>query len=267
MIAPAQYGEIRYFRLARSYFGLSLYTTGIFWVDGILIDSGPPNISREFAHLARELPIQSCVTTHHHEDHVGNHATLARMGIPLLAHVHSLPKLAQPPRKLHLYRRLAWGVPAAAVAQPLGPEVRTRQFRFEVIHTPGHAEDHVALFEPERGWLFTGDLYLGPYLRYLRSDEDVYALMDSLRRLLTLDFGELYCQHRGQVKEGRRMLANKLAFLEELAGRVLCLHQEGLSETAIAKKLFSGDLLWRVFTAGHFSQRNFVRAFLKPKTA
>lgn len=267
VIEPVEYGEIRYFRMARRYFGRLLHTTGVFWVDGLLFDSGPPNISREFARLSRELAIRLSVTTHHHEDHVGNHATLRRMGIPLFAHSTAIPRLAHPPERLHLYRRLAWGTPEAALAQPLGPEIATRQLRFQVIHTPGHAEDHVALFEPNRGWLFTGDLYLGPYLRYLRADEDVYALMDSLRRLLTLDFREIYCQHRGQVEDGRRMLARKLAFLEELAGRVLALHQEGFSEAAIAGKLFSGDRFWRFFTGGHFSRRNFVRAFLKKKAA
>ncbi len=267
MIEPVEYGEIRYFRMARRYFRRPLYTTGVFWVDGLLFDSGPPNISAEFIRLSSELAIRLCVTTHHHEDHVGNHATLARMGIPLFAHPAAIPLIAHPPERLHFYRRLAWGTPLAAVTQPLGSEIATRQLRFEVIHTPGHAEDHVVFFEPHRGWLFTGDLYLGPYLRYLRADEDAYALMDSLRRLLTLDFREIYCQHRGQVTDGRRMVATKLAFLEELAGRVLALHQEGLSEAAIAGKLFSGDFFWRFFSAGHFSRRNFVRAFLKRKAA
>ena len=47
--------------------------------------------------------------------------------------------------------------------------LETPRFRFRVIHTPGHSADHIALYEPNRRWLFSGDLYLAPRLRYLRA--------------------------------------------------------------------------------------------------
>src|SRR5439155_257407 len=118
-----------------------------------------------------------------------------------------------------LYRRVAWGARQPAPAAPLGDDVATPRFRFRVVHTPGHAVDHVALFEPERGWLFSGDLYLAPRLRYLRADEDVYAMMDSLRRVLALGPQVLFCQHRGRVEQGAARPRDKLALPGELAGR------------------------------------------------
>ncbi len=68
---------------------------------------------------------------------------------------------------------MAWGARSPARVGALPERLETPRFHFQVIHTPGHSADHVALFEPERGWLFLGDLYLAPKPRYLRADEDV----------------------------------------------------------------------------------------------
>lgn len=43
------------------------------------------------------------------------------------------------------------------------------------------------------------------------------------------------------------------------------LHRRGLPEKEIARRLPGSDLLWRLWTGGHFSKRNLVRAFLRPK--
>src|SRR2546425_631756 len=183
VIAPFAYGEVRYFRMARTVLGRAVYWTGVYLVDGLLVDSGPPNLARDVRRLVGELGVRQCVTTHHHEDHSGNHGLLAReLHITPLAHRSGVARLAESDAQPPLYRRVAWGARPPVSVAPLAQQLETPQFRFQVIHTPGHAADHVALFEPERGWLFSGDLYLAPRLRYLRADEDVYAMMDSLRR-------------------------------------------------------------------------------------
>src|SRR3989442_10285855 len=187
MISSFDYGDVRYFRMARTVLGRAIYWTGVYLVDGLLVDSGPPNLARDVRRLVSELAVRQCVTTHHHEDHSGNHGLLAaELRITTLAHPNGVSRLAVGDSHSPLYRRVAWGVRPPAPAAPLGEGLETSRFRFRVIDTPGHATDHVALFEPERGWLFSGDLYLAPRLRYLRADEDVYAMMDSLRRALAL---------------------------------------------------------------------------------
>jgi glyoxylase-like metal-dependent hydrolase (beta-lactamase superfamily II) len=264
MIARFAYGDVRYFRMARTFLGRAPYWTGVYLVDGLLVDSGPPNLAQDVRRLVGELGVRQCVTTHHHEDHSGNHGLLAReLRITPLAHPTAIPRLAQPDARPPLYRRVAWGQRAPARVAALGERLETARFRFQVIHTPGHAADHVALFEPEHGWLFSGDLYLAPRLRYLRADEDVYAMMDSLRRVLALEPRLLFCQHRGRVEDGATRLRVKLDFLIELGERIHGLHDRGWSEGAIARGLPWSDLFWRVWTGGDFSKRNFVRAFLR----
>ncbi len=68
-------------------------------------------------------------------------------------------------------------------------------------------------------------------------------------------------------KDGAARLQLKLAFLTELGERIHDLHRRGLGEAAIARALSGSDLLWRVWTGGDFSKRNFARAFLRPPSA
>src|SRR5436189_2313381 len=268
MISSFDYGDVRYFRMARTVLGRAIYWTGVYLIDGLLVDSGPPNLAHDVRRLVSNLAVRQCVTTHHHEDHSGNHGLLAaELRITPLAHAIGVSRLAVADTHSQLYRRVAWGARPPAPAAPLGEGLETSRFRFRVIHTPGHATDHVALFEPERGWLFSGDLYLAPRLRYLRADEDVYAMMDSLRRVAGLEPRVLFCQHRGRVEQGAARLRDKLDFLVELGERVPGLHGRGWSHAAIARALPGSDLLWRVWTGGDFSKRNFVRAFLRTASA
>ncbi len=264
MIAPEPYDEVRFFRVARTFAGRAVYWTGVYFVDGLLIDSGPPNISTEAERLFRELGVRACVTTHHHEDHAGNHALLSdRFGIVPAIHARGVERLARPER-LQMYRRVAWGVPRPVRCDVLGATVETERFRFDVVQTPGHSDDHVVLHEPNRGWLFTGDLYLGSRLKYVRADEDVHALMASLGRAIALEPSVLFCHHRGRIEQATGALRRKLDGMRELAGRVEQLYAEGRTPQEIARALPGRDLFWRVWTAGHFSKLNFVRAVLRP---
>jgi glyoxylase-like metal-dependent hydrolase (beta-lactamase superfamily II) len=268
MIRAFEYGEVRYFQMARTFLGQALYWTGIYFFDGLLVDSGPPNLAREVARLCRELPVRQCITTHHHEDHSGNHNLLReKLHITPLAHPSGMKCIAQPEAHPQFYRRTVWGVPQPAATQPTGDWLATPRFRFQVVHTPGHAEDHIVLYEPHRQWLFSGDLYLAPKLKYLRADEDIYAMLDSLRRVIALEPRVLFCPHRGRVDNAAEVLRRKLDFLVELGERIQELCSRGLNEEEIARALPGSDLLWRLWTGDHFSKRNFVRAFLhrRPK--
>lgn len=56
-------------------------------------------------------------------------------------------------------------------------------YELEVIHTPGHTEDSICLYEPQQQWLFGGDtVYHGPiYLQFDDSNQADYA--ESIKKL------------------------------------------------------------------------------------
>jgi glyoxylase-like metal-dependent hydrolase (beta-lactamase superfamily II) len=165
------------------------------------------------------------------------------------------------------YRRLAWGRPPRVQAEPVGEETALGSWRLRPIHTPGHSPDHVCFFEPERGWLFTGDLFLAERLRFLRSDEDLDALIASLETVAALPLRQVFCAHRGPVRDGPAALRRKAEHLRALRERIGELLRQGLPEREVARRVVGpeGFLTW--FSRGRFSARNFVRAVARKPSA
>lgn len=89
-------------------------------------------------------------------------------------------------------------------------------------------------------------------------------MVGALRRIVALSPAVVFCQHRGRVDDGAELLRRKLQFLIELGGRIRSLRERGLDEEEIAWALPGNDVIWRLWTGGHFAKRHFVRAFLRP---
>ncbi len=256
-------------KLARSLLGRPFYFTTAYWVDGLLVDTGCAHTQEEFLAAVEDLGVERVVNTHSHEDHFGaNGALQARRGVEILAHAEALPILADP-RLLRLqpYRRIFWGYPPPSVAQPVpfgpGEAVETAHHLFQVIHTPGHSPDHICLYEPEKGWLFTGDAYIGGRDRALRVDYDIYAIIDSLKKLAKLNSTRLF-PASGTVRDNpHKDFVLKIKYLEEMGERVRELHQKGLSRSQIRKAVFGREMPIAYITLGHFSGRNLVRSYLE----
>lgn len=257
---------LTFLRMARRVAGVSVYWTGAYLADGVLVDCGPPATARELLRMLDGQRVDAVAITHHHEDHMGAAPRLAERGIPAWIHPAGLP-LVRDGFVQERYRALAWGRPARLVAQPLADVFTTPRLRLEVIHTPGHSPDHVCFFERERGWLFTGDLFLAERLRYLRDDEDLVALTASLEAVSALPLRRVFCAHRGPVRDGPAALRRKFDHLVALRERIRELLRAGLSEDEVARRSVGreGFLTW--FSRGHFSARNFVRAVARGAAA
>lgn len=245
------------------------YCTYVPLLDGLLLDSGFVNAADDLRLALRNRRVEQVANTHADEDHIGNNAWLVEERSVLLhAPKDALPALAAAdhiPRGV--YRRLVWGTPSGSRALPLGDEVRTGRRRLLVVPTPGHCPAHVAFFEPERGWLFTGDLFLGFKVRLARENENVADLVASLRRVLALSPKVLCCYHRGVVRAASEALVAKAAWLEGQRVAALRLRDEGLGVDAIGLRLFGVEpLTYRLLTAGDYTQANFVRALLAEPT-
>jgi glyoxylase-like metal-dependent hydrolase (beta-lactamase superfamily II) len=257
-------GEVAKIRVARSLLGRPAYFTAAYWIDGLLIDTGCAHTARQFLAALRGWRVDQVVNTHCHEDHIGANADIQEaFGCTIQAHPEALPVLRDPKmQRLQPYRRLFWGWPKPSEAGPVGEWVETSQFRFQVIHTPGHSPDHICLFEPDRGWLFSGDAYIGGEDRALRQGYDIHATIRTLRRLAELPV-EMIFSGSGTVRdEGRRPLVYKIAYLEQLGERIRSLHAEGLSARRIRRRIFGRELPITYITLGHFSSMRLIRSYL-----
>ena len=129
----------------------------------IVIDPGPDDDAHLSA-IERKLgnaPVALVLVTHSHSDHLPLAARLAdRHG----ARVARWPELGD------------------------GDVVSTGRLRLKVLHTPGHASDHLCFWVEEDGAVFTGDLILGKGSTMITyPDGDMAAYFSSLRRLAELE--------------------------------------------------------------------------------
>ncbi len=214
----------------------------VYRMGGTVIDAGPSNQWRFVKAFLREQPVERLWLTHHHEDHSGNAARIAKtFKLTPLA-----PKLGQ--RKLSqgyptpLLQKLVWGSPKPVLTEPL-----PRQLQFEngmdvhAIPTPGHAKDLTCFHVPAKGWLFSGDLYIAKSLKYLRSDENLSQLIESIRKVLALEFQTVFCPHAGIIEQGYDALTSKLNNLLHLCSEAQRLHQAGMTVDAISCHLLGPE--------------------------
>jgi glyoxylase-like metal-dependent hydrolase (beta-lactamase superfamily II) len=262
-------GDVTRFDLARTLAGRGRYWTSAYLVDGLLVDTGCAFSAPELAEALSETALIGIVNTHSHEDHIGANGCLQRQraGLAIRAHPLALPILADPrgQQPLHPYRRVMWGWPEPSQGRPLsdGEVIETDRHRFQVVHTPGHSPDHVCLYEPGQGWLFTGDLFVGGRDRAIRADYDVWGIISSLKRIAALPATTLFPASARVRDNPAAELAAKIAYLEELGERVLTLYRQGQSVNQIVRALLGGPMLIEVITLGHFSRRRLVLSYLR----
>jgi hydroxyacylglutathione hydrolase len=121
---------------------------------GVLID---PSYSPEvFVERARDqgLTVTHIINTHGHEDHTNGNAKAVELT----------------------------GAPVLPITD--GQELSVGALRLQFMHVPGHAEDHVTVYEPTHEILITGDLVFVGKVGGTKTDEDARVEWRSLQRVL-----------------------------------------------------------------------------------
>jgi len=248
--------------------GPPLMTVHFFVLDGLVIDTGQTHMQKACLEILRQRSVDRVLLTHYHEDHSGNAAAiLSTLGVPVLGDARTADEMARPHR-LRPYQRLMWGKARPVAVAPLPGIIENGQTRLIPVHTPGHSEDHTAYWEPGRGWLFSGDLYLGDRVKYFRADERIADEISSLKKALALDFEALFCSHRPSPRGGKERIKAKLSFLEGFYGNVARLWHEGMTEKAIMRTLhLKEDRLIKWICLGNVSMRQMVRSVIRDEEA
>jgi len=237
---------------------LAGYDVSAYVVRGVLVDTGPPHARARMLSAVRKLAPRGAVITHCHEDHAGNAAELAEMGLPLLMHP-SCERELRHPESIGLYRRMVWGS-----ANPLRAPVRTFDpSPLAALPLPGHTDEHLVVWDAERRILVGGDLFLGVKVRVAHGGESPRRLVESLRATMALEPRLLLDAHRGPVHDPMPLLQAKIAWMEETIGEITQLDARGLDEREIARRVLGREELVGWVSRGEYSKRAFVRAVLQ----
>ncbi len=228
-----------------------------------VVDSGPPNQWREVRAFLEERPPELVVATHHHEDHAGNLALIQdHFGARIMAPRESLEPLAGG-FPLQPYQLFFWGRPRRSHPEPLQGSIDLPDGgTLEPILLPGHSPDMTCFLDPQRGHLYSADLYVSRRIRYLRADEDLGGILDSLEKVLAYDFDTLLCGHRGVVEDAKAKLVEKLDYLRSLCARAAELRDRGWPVRRITRRLLGREDSVSMLCLGHFSKRNLVEGCL-----
>ena len=222
---------------------------------GVLIDTAFPGLRREFAAFLAGQAIAGAVLTHHHEDHSGNLDLLIARGIPVHAAAETLVEVRKP-GGLPFYRLWTWGRRRVPRADPIPFPASG----LELIPTPGHSDDHQAVWDPEAGVVFAGDLFLGVKTRMVNAWETPRKTVTSLRRVIALDPRVVFDGHRGLIERPMEALAAKAEWLEQTIGAIDRLIAAGLPDSEIRDRVLGREGPPAVLSRGELSKLALVRA-------
>jgi endoribonuclease LACTB2 len=236
-----------------------------FLTDRMLIDTGAKLLESELITFYENNPFDLVTLTHCHEDHTGTASWIQEhKKVPIYIHEKGIHSCAHPcpyPK----YRQIAWGIRREFKAMPIGDTVHSKTQEWKVIYTPGHADDHISLLHEESGRLFTGDLFLAPKTKLILEFESIPVIMNSIRLLLSYDFGPIFCSHAGYIKNGKEMMTQKLDNLENLCGEVLNLYHKGHSISEIKKNLFPYKYPIEDISEGEFDSLHIINSIISDK--
>ncbi|MBK3496297.1 MBL fold metallo-hydrolase [Viridibacillus sp. YIM B01967] len=251
--------------LANSTIGLGRTKMNVFSfaVDGVLIDTGAKSLFTSFRPFFEQADFEQVMITHFHEDHTGCAAWIqSQRDVPFYIHKDSVVRCSEEfvyPK----YRQFLWGQCEPFQAEAIGETFQSRNATWDVIATPGHTQDHLAFLNRETGALFTGDLFIHPKTKIILAEENIVDTLNSLRKIETYDFNDMYCCHAGYVQNGHKQVKEKMEYLEELQGEVVDLHLTGMSVEEITAQLFPKSYPIVEISDGEWSAIHIVRGFVE----
>jgi glyoxylase-like metal-dependent hydrolase (beta-lactamase superfamily II) len=192
-----------------------------------LVDAGVGEAShvRAVADHLGGRPLARLLLTHNQPDHASGLAALRHVWPDLDACKWPMPGESG-------WRRLDDGAVVRAGGRDL-----------VVIHTPGHAPDHVCFYHAPTGDLFGGDMVIDGTTVMIPAGHggSLRAYMRSLERLAELRPARIFPGHGTVIDQPLRLIETYLRHRREREAEVIACVEEGLSDAdSIVSRLYPG---------------------------
>lgn len=199
----------------------------------ILIDTGEPSVPEYISCLKQALvefdtAIQEILVTHWHRDHCGGIVDICEN----ISNdtTYCIKKLPRNPQK----EEIIGNGEQQYVYIENGELITTEGATLRVIHTPGHTDDHMALFLEEENAIFSGDCILGEGTTIF---EDLYDYMNSLKNLLKIKADIIYPGHGPVIHNAEAKILEYISHRNKREEQVLTLIRDNFEKSFTVTEL------------------------------
>ncbi len=196
----------------------SVFSSNIYIIDEkLVIDTGTKMFGCFIADVLKKLSLspENVVLTHMHWDHVGGANNFHKLfGCKILIHKNDFKIICSHPEwSMHKLFGESFEMPIISRVLEKGEELKTKNYIFKVLHTPGHTPGSICLYDEKKGVLISGDTFFGFCIGRTDlpggSEKDLF---NSLKTLSSLSIELLLPGHGEPVKGKISQLIRK--FLE-----------------------------------------------------
>lgn len=261
----SSFESVKWIRGGSSPIGKPNLYVNVYFVDGLLIDTGQSRMKKAIKAYVSDLQLEQIFISHHHEDHTGNLDMIRSMQTLKAWGSAKCAEIMKAPPSLSIPQKIFWGPRKPTHIDVLqGNTLDTNNHSFEVIPIHGHAADMIGLYDRQRGWFFSADLFVNHYIAYFLDNESMADQITSIRGVLDLDFDIMFCAHNPQFENPKHKLKQKLQFLEDFYGKVAAKYHKGMNAAEIMKALgMKEQQTIKRLSQGKLSKINMVRAVIR----
>jgi hypothetical protein len=102
-------------------------------------------------------------------------------------------------------------------------------------------------------------------MKYLREEEDIFSIIDSLKKVAALRPKKMFCSFNGSIDHPMDAIHKKIEYLENLQKWVEEGFRQGLSPREIQRRFLGRGDRMGFITQGQISKKNLINAFIKGK--